>query len=186
MAEQKIVLSRIGKQPVVVPDKVNVNIDGQHVTVKGPLGQLECTLKGVSLEQTGSEILVHPDSHTKSGKAMHGLGRALLQNMVVGVSQGYRRELNVTGVGYRIDGMGNVIKLSVGFSHPVFFELPENVKGEVVGQTKLVLTAIDKELIGQTAARIRAIRPPEPYKGKGISYENEVIRRKAGKSASKG
>jgi len=185
MADKKIVLSRIGKAPVAVPKGVTVTIAGADVTVKGPKGTLSRVFAGVTFEQDGGQIVVHPENTARSGKAMHGLGRALLANMVVGVSTGYKRELDVKGVGFRIDQKGNDLVFQVGFSHTVSYTLPAGVKAKVEGQTHLVLESCDKELIGQSAASIRAIRPPEPYKGKGIRYSDEVVRRKAGKSGKK-
>ena len=185
MSKKKFTPSRIGKQPVVVPAKVTVKVDGTHVSVKGPLGALERTLVGVTVEQTGGELLIGTIGETKASKSMHGLGRALLNNMVVGVSEGFKKDLEVQGVGYRIDATGNTLKLSLGFSHPIFFVLPDGVKAELQGQTKMTLSGVDKELVGQTAAKIRSLRPPEPYKGKGVRYVDEVVRRKAGKSAAR-
>lgn len=185
MADKKIVLSRIGKAPVSLPKGVTVQISGSDVTVKGAKGTLSRSFEGVSFEQDGGVITVVPTSTTRAGKAMHGLGRALLNNMVIGVSAGYKRELDVKGVGFRIDQKGNDLVFQVGFSHTVSYTLPEGVKGKVEGQTHLVLESCDKELIGQCAASIRAIRPPEPYKGKGIRYSDETVRRKAGKSGGK-
>ncbi|MCO4760753.1 MAG: 50S ribosomal protein L6 [Myxococcales bacterium] len=185
MAEKKIVLSRIGKAPVAVPKGVTVTINGVDVAVKGPKGTLNRVFSGVTFEQSDAQIVVHADSHTKKGKALHGLGRSLLANMVTGVSTGYKRELDVKGVGFRIDQSGNDLVFQVGFSHTVTYTLPAGVKAKVEGQTHLVLESTDKELIGQSAASIRAIRPPEPYKGKGIRYSDEVVRRKAGKSGGK-
>ncbi len=185
MADKKIVLSRIGKAPVSVPAGVNVAISGLDVTVKGPKGSLSRTFKGVTFEQGDTEIVVHPADSSRGGKAMHGLGRSLLFNMVTGVSTGYKRELDVQGVGFRIDLKGSDLVFQVGFSHTVPYSLPAGVAGTVEGQTHLVLESCDKELVGQCAASIRAIRPPEPYKGKGIRYSDEVVRRKAGKSGGK-
>jgi large subunit ribosomal protein L6 len=185
MTEKKKTLSRIGKRPVALPDKVSVNIDGKNVSVKGPKGQLQRTFTGVRFEQVDNTIVVYSSLETKHGKALHGLGRALLQNMVTGVSVGYKKELKVVGVGYRIDLSGSTLTLQVGYSHQVKFNLPTGVKGDVQGQTALTLESIDKQLVGEVAAQIRSIRPPEPYKGKGIRYADEYIRRKAGKSALK-
>ena len=185
MSKKKVILSRIGKQPVVVPDKVAVTIDGESVTVKGPKGSLQRDFVGVTFEQGDGSVLVNPEDTTRAGKALHGLGRAMLQNMVTGVSTGYKRTLEVVGVGYRMDTTGKTLKLSVGFSHPVFYVLPDLVDVNLDSQTKITLSSIDKELLGQTAAQIRGFKPPEPYKGKGIRYSGEVVRRKAGKSAAR-
>lgn len=184
--EQKIILSRVGKQPVALPPKVTVAVAGELVTVQGPLGSLERTFKGVTFEQKDGQVLVHADENSRSGKALHGLGRNLLRNMVQGVSQGYKRELDVVGVGFRVEPIGQTLKFSIGFSHPVMFPLPTAVVCKIEKQTHLELSCNDKELLGQVAANIRGLRPPEPYKGKGIKYTGEVIRMKAGKSGGKG
>ncbi len=183
--EKKVVLSRVGKQPVALPKGVEISIDGMHVRVKGPKGVLERDFVGVAFERTDSEIVVHPDGDSRQARAMHGLGRALLNNMVTGVSEGYKRELDVVGVGFRCELMDRTLRLQVGFSHPVMYLLPDGIDAEVEKQTHLILTGIDKEVLGQAAASIRGVRPPEPYKGKGIRYTNEKIRMKAGKSAGK-
>jgi large subunit ribosomal protein L6 len=185
MSKKKYTPSRIGKLPVVVPDKVTVTIDGTNVTVKGPKGTLSREFHDVTLTQVDGAVVVASDAATNSLKAMHGLGRALLNNMVQGVSQGFTKSLEVQGVGYRIESVGKQLKFSVGFSHVVMFDIPQGVSAKVEGQTKMTLSSIDKELIGQVAAKIRAIRPPEPYKGKGIRYAGEYVRRKAGKAAGK-
>ena len=184
--EQKIILSRVGKAPVALPAKVTLTIDGELVIVKGPLGQLQRTFKGVTFEQGPDAIIVHPTEHTTRGKSLHGLGRNLLRNMVEGVTKGFKRELDVVGVGFRAELVGSNIKFSIGFSHPVLYSLPSTVACKIEKQTHLELTSVDKEVLGQTAATIRGLRPPEPYKGKGIKYTNEVIRMKAGKSGGKG
>lgn len=181
-----IVVSRVGKAPVVVPAKVTVAIAGDVVTVKGPLGSLVRTFKGVTFEQQQGQILVHPTESTRSGKAMHGLGRNLLRNMVQGVTVGYKRELDVQGVGFKVEQSGQVLKFSIGFSHTINFALPESVQCKIDKLTHLELTSTDKEAVGQAAANIRGLRPPEPYKGKGIRYTDEKVRQKAGKSGGKG
>ena len=177
--------SRIGKQPVDIPKGVTVTVNGNDVTVKGPKGQLSQSFNDVTIALEGDTVVVTEVGQSKTLKAMHGLARALINNMVVGVSEGYTRGLEVQGVGYRMEQTGNTIKFSVGFSHPVMFTVPDGVTANVEQQTKLTLTAIDKELIGQVAAKIRSIRPPEPYKGKGIRYAGEHVRRKAGKATGK-
>jgi len=184
--EQKIILSRVGKAPVPVPAKVTITVAGDDVTVKGPLGQLSRKFKGVTFEQSADQVVVHANENTRTGKALHGLGRNLLRNMVQGVSQGYKRELDVVGVGFRIEAIGQALKFSIGFSHPVMYSLPTTVTAAIEKQTHLTLTSVDKEVLGQTAATIRGLRPPEPYKGKGIKYSDEVVRMKAGKSGGKG
>jgi len=176
-------MSRIGKQPIPVPDKVDVNIDGATVRVKGPLGQLERTFRDVSFEQDGGAVTVIPASHGRVHRAMWGLGRTLLNNMVVGVSEGFEKKLEINGVGYRAEGSGKSIRFLLGYSHPIDFAVPEGIKISVEKQTGVTVSGINKELVGQTAAKIRALRPPEPYKGKGVKYIDETIRRKAGKAA---
>jgi large subunit ribosomal protein L6 len=184
--EQKIILSRVGKAPVIVPEKVAVTIQGDHVNVKGPLGVLERTFVGVTFEQGSGVIVVHPVDNTRKGKALHGLGRNLLRNMVEGVSAGYKRELDVIGVGFRTELAGQTLRLSIGYSHPVLFTFPPQVQCAVEKLTHLILTSVDKEMLGQVAANLRGLRPPEPYKGKGIRYTGEVVRQKAGKAGGKG
>ncbi len=185
-AANKVVLSRVGKAPVELPAKVTFSVQGDVVTVQGPLGKLQRTFKGVTFEQQANQVLVHPTETTRSGKAMHGLGRNLLRNMVVGVSQGYKRELDVIGVGFKVELIGQAIKLSIGYSHPVNFVLPAGVQCKIDKGTHIELTSTDKELLGQSAATLRALRTPDPYKCKGIRYSDEKVRQKAGKSGGKG
>ena len=176
-------MSRIGNSPVQVPSGVTVEISGSEVTVKGPKGTLTRLFHDkVAFSQDDGVVTVSRVDEERESKALHGLSRALLANMVVGVSEGYRRELQTVGVGYRAALKGKDLELQVGFSHPVEVVAPDGIDFEVPEPTQIVITGIDKELIGQIAADIRAIRPPEPYKGKGIRYANEHIRRKAGKS----
>ena len=155
-------MSRIGKQPVSVPDKVKVSVDGNHVKVQGPLGNLERTLPGVRIAAKGNEIIVSPVDGSRGSSALWGLSRSLIQNMVTGVSTGFERVLEINGVGYRAEVKGNELNLSLGKSHPVLFPLPEGIKAEVEKQTTLKLKGVDKELLGQTASKIRSFRPPEP------------------------
>ena len=176
-------MSRIGKQPVPVPEKVEVSIDGTKVRVKGPLGQLERNFRDVSFEQADGAVTVVPASHGRVHRAMWGLGRTLLNNMVMGVSQGFEKKLEINGVGYRAEGSGKSIRFLLGYSHPIDFAVPEGITIAVEKQTGVTVSGISKELVGQTAAKIRALRPPEPYKGKGVEYADETIRRKAGKAA---
>jgi large subunit ribosomal protein L6 len=176
-------MSRIGNKPIELPDGVDIKIDGNHVKVKGSKGELERSFNdriGIDLED-GVLTVTRPDDERES-RALHGLSRALLNNMVVGVSDGFRKELEIQGVGYRATLKGNGIELLVGFSHPVEIEAPEGITFEVPDQTKIVISGIDKEQVGQVAANIRKVRPPEPYKGKGIRYAGEYVRRKAGKA----
>ena len=177
-------MSRIGKQPVEVPSGVDVTIGEQHVRVKGPRGELERSIpEGITLSQEDGAIQVVRASEQREVRALHGLVRSLLANMVQGVTQGYEKALEIQGVGYRAAKKGNGLELTVGFSHPVSKDAPAGIEYEVPTPTRIVVRGIDKELVGQTAAEIRSIRKPEPYKGKGIRYAGEQIRRKAGKAA---
>jgi len=176
-------MSRIGNAPVSVPTGVEVTIKGSTVAVKGARGTLTRTFTDkVSFSLAEGVVKVARSDDARETKALHGLSRALLRNMVIGVSEGFRRELNMVGVGYRAAATGKGVELLVGFSHPVKIEAIEGITFEVPEPTKIVITGIDKELVGQVAANLRSIRPPEPYKGKGIKYSDEVVRRKAGKS----
>jgi len=176
-------MSRIGYKPVDLPDGVDVKVDGSVVTVKGSKGELARTFHeriGFDLDD-GVVNVTRPDDARES-RALHGLSRALLANMVMGVSDGFRKELEIHGVGYRASLKGSDIELLVGFSHPVIVEAPEGITFEVPEPTRIVISGIDKEQVGQIAANIRKVRPPEPYKGKGIRYVGEYVRRKAGKA----
>ncbi len=181
-------MSRIGKQPVVVPDGVNVNIDGSEVTVKGPKGELTRRFDpDMTIEQQDGELVVTRPTDMRQHRALHGLTRALLHNMVVGVSEGYEIRLRVVGTGYRAEMTGDALRLSLGFSHDVEVVPPPGMTFAVEDRgNEIVITSHDKELIGQIAADIRKLRPPEPYKGKGIRYEGERVRRKAGKAGKVG
>jgi large subunit ribosomal protein L6 len=178
-------MSRIGKQPITVPSGVDVTVDGATVRVKGPKGELQHTIVGdVSIERDGDVLTVVRADDTRTNRSVHGLQRTLINNMVVGVSEGFAKELEIVGVGYRAQAQGsNAIELAVGYSHPVRFEAPAGITFEVPQPTRIVVRGHDKQLVGQVAADIRKIRKPEPYKGKGIRYADERIRRKAGKSA---
>ncbi len=179
-------MSRIGKKPVQLPDKVQVTLNGDTIQVKGPKGSLERQVHpAVTIEQNDSVVQVKTDLDDKKKVALQGLFRSLIANMVTGVSNGYEKQLVLAGIGYRAETKGNNLVLNVGYSNPVEYVLPEGVGASVENNTKITLTAIDKELLGQTAANIRDIRPPEPYKGKGIMYGDERIVRKAGKTAGK-
>ena len=176
-------MSRIGKQPITVPPAVHVQIEGQTVKVKGPKGELQREVhKDIRLHQDDGKLSVTRPSDSPLHRALHGLTRALLANMVTGVSTGYSKTLELIGVGYRAQQMGQAIQVAVGFSHPVDFKPPAGITFEVEGTSRIHVRGVDKELVGQTAAEIRSIRPPEPYKGKGIRYEGEHVRRKAGKA----
>ena len=177
-------MSRIGKLPVSVPAGVEVSINGNEVTVKGPKGELTRSFySALTIEQAedNSIVVTRPDDERES-RAQHGLTRTLINNMVVGVSEGYSKTLELVGVGYRAAVKGDKLEMNLGFSHPVIVEKPEGITFECPDQAKIVVSGIDKQQVGQVAADIRKWRKPEPYKGKGIKYENEVIRRKVGKA----
>src|SRR4029453_4986667 len=177
-------MSRIGKSPVPVPGGVDVAIAGSHITVKGPKGTLERDIPGViTVRQDGEALLVERPDDERRNRAMHGLVRSLVNNMVVGVTQGFTRELEIVGVGSRATAKGpGAIELALGYSHPVNIQAPEGVSFEVPAPNRIVVSGIDKEAGGQGAADIRAWRKPEPYKGKGVRYAGEHVRRKAGKA----
>ncbi|MEX2158935.1 MAG: 50S ribosomal protein L6 [Dehalococcoidia bacterium] len=176
-------MSRIGRLPVEIPSNVQVQIEGNLVRIKGPNGQLEREVHPeIGMQLDGGKLTVTRTSDLAYYRALHGLTRALLANMVTGVSTGYSKTLELIGVGYRAQQMGQAIQVAVGFSHPVDFKPPAGITFEVEGTSKIHVRGVDKELVGQTAAEIRGIRPPEPYKGKGIRYEGEHVRRKAGKA----
>lgn len=177
-------MSRVGKAPIQIPSGVEVSISAGRVRVKGPKGDLERSIpEGIAVSSTDGEIRVSRADDSGETRALHGLVRTLIANMVVGVTQGYEKNLEIQGVGYRAAKKGNDLEVTVGFSHPVTKAAPAGIEFDVPQPTKIVVRGIDKELVGQTAAEIRAIRKPEPYKGKGIRYEGERIRRKAGKAA---
>jgi large subunit ribosomal protein L6 len=179
-------MSRIGKAPIPIPDKVNVSLDGLAVTVKGPKGELQRTLPdGVAIRQEGDTLVVTPASQSRRSRERHGLCRTLVSNMVEGVSRGYSRRLEIVGVGYRAQVQGRKLVVSAGYSHPVEMVPPEGVTFAVENNTSVIVSGADKELVGNEAAKVRSIRPPEPYKGKGIKYEGEKILRKAGKTGKK-
>ncbi len=181
-------MSRIGKNPVSIPQGVDVNINGNELTVKGKLGELSQTIsEGITVTVEEAQIILERASESKAHKAQHGLMRALINNMVKGVSQGWTKELELVGVGYRASNQGQKLDLALGFSHNIVLELAPEIKVETVsekGKNPIVkLTSFDKQLVGQVAAKIRGFRKPEPYKGKGIKFVGEQLRRKAGKSA---
>jgi len=183
-------MSRIGKQPITIPSGVTINVSDKNVvTVKGPKGELEQELKGdITVKIEDGTLHVERPSEQKKHKALHGLYRSLINNMVIGVSDGYKIVQELVGVGYKASNQGQILELGLGYSHNIFIELPKEVKVETVterGKSPLIiLESHDKQLIGQVAAKIRSLRKPEPYKGKGIRFQGEVIRRKAGKSAA--
>jgi large subunit ribosomal protein L6 len=176
-------MSRVGKAPITLPRGVDLEVDGADITVKGSLGTLQWSLpEGITLEmEEGTATLARANDERES-RALHGLARALVANMVVGVSEGYEKQLELVGVGYRAASRGKGIELQVGFSHSVFVEAPDGITLEVPEPTKIIVRGIDKQAVGQVAADIRKVRPPEPYKGKGIRYADEYVRRKAGKA----
>jgi len=179
-------MSRIGKAPIPVPDKVTVSLNGLAVTVKGPKGELSRTLPdGVTISQEGNTLQVNPVNTSRRSRERHGLSRTLVANMVEGVSQGFTRKLEIVGVGYRAAVQGKKLVVSAGYSHPVEMVPPEGVSFSVENNTTVFVSGADKEVVGNEAAKVRAIRPPEPYKGKGIKYEGEKILRKAGKTGKK-
>ena len=179
-------MSRIGKAPISVPDKVSVSLNGLAVTVKGPKGELSRTLpEGVSVAQDGNTIVVSPTSSHRRSRERHGLCRTLVANMVEGVSQGFTRKLEIVGVGYRAALQGKKLVVSAGYSHQVEMDPPAGITFAVDGNTTVLVSGADKEIVGNEAAKVRAIRPPEPYKGKGIKFEGEKILRKAGKTGKK-
>jgi large subunit ribosomal protein L6 len=183
-------MSRIGKLPVNLPKGVTVNIsDANLVSVKGPLGELKQNInKDLKVEVVENTLVLQRPSESKTHKSLHGLSRALISNMVIGVSQGFKKELELVGVGYRAEAKGQQLEMSLGYSHDIILQVPDEVKVETRTERRsnpvITLTCIDKQLIGHVAAKIRSLRPPEPYKGKGIKFVGEQLRRKAGKSAS--
>lgn len=177
-------MSRIGKMPVAIPSGVEVAIDGNTVTVKGGKGELTRTFSDImSIKVEDGNVIVERSDDSREAKSLHGLTRTLIHNMIVGVSEGYTKKLELVGVGYRAALKGTDLELQLGYSHPVVVPAPENIAFEVPSQTEIIVKGISKEQVGQVAANIRAWRKPEPYKGKGIRYEGEYVRRKLGKAA---
>ncbi len=180
-------MSRIGRLPIQVPAGVDVTLDGRVITVKGPKGTLTRQLPPrIEVEREGDQILVSRPTENKLDKSLHGLTRTLVNNMVVGVTTGYRKGLEIIGVGYRAQKVGNNLQLALGYSHPIEIEPPEGISFELETPLKVAVVGIDKELVGQVAAKVRATRKPEPYKGKGVRYAGEKVRRKAGKAGKIG
>ena len=178
-------MSRIGKNPVEIPEGVNVKLDGKLLKVKGPLGELQQEINpNISVEVKDNLVIVSRPDDTKQNKSLHGLSRALIQNMVTGVHTSYKKTLDIVGVGYRVELKGKNLLLNIGYSHPIYFIPPNEITFEVPNPTQIVVSGVNKQLVGQVAAKIRAIRKPEPYKGKGIKYSDEHIQRKAGKTAT--
>jgi large subunit ribosomal protein L6 len=177
-------MSRIGKLPVGLPSGVSVDLASGAVKVAGPKGKLECKLPaGVKVEMGDGRLQVQRTAETREARAAHGLAQRLIANMVQGVTKGFARTLEIVGVGYRAEARGQALHLSLGYSHPILFQLPPGVEAKVEKQTLITLESTDRQLLGETAAQIRRLRPPEPYKGKGVRYSDERVRRKAGKAA---
>ena len=176
-------MSRIGNAPVAIPEGVEVKLDGQHLTVKGPKGTLERDIhKNITVTIEDNEVKVTRPDDENFNKGLHGLTRTLINNMIIGVTHEYTKELQINGVGYRVAKQGNDLNMTLGYSHPVIFKAPEGITFDVPNANTIIVKGIDKELVGQTAAVIRTKRPPEVYRGKGIKYADEVIRRKEGKT----
>jgi large subunit ribosomal protein L6 len=179
-------MSRIGRQPIAVPANVDVTIDGQTVYVKGPQGELSRTIhRDMILRREDGEILVERPSDKPEHRSLHGLSRTLIANMVEGVTAGYKKTLEIVGVGYRAENRPDGLMLNLGYSHPIDYRAPAGIKLNAPSPTVVEVSGISKETVGQVAAEIRSLRPPEPYKGKGVKYQGEVIRRKAGKAGGK-
>lgn len=179
-------MSRIGKKPITVPKEVTITKTGTSYKVKGPKGELEQSFHpNIKIDINDAEIIVTRPDDTKQNKALHGLTRALFQNMVNGVTEAYQKSLDIVGVGYRVELKGKNLLFNIGYSHPIYFIPPDGITIQTPTQTQIVVSGIDKQLVGMVAAKIRSIRKPEPYKGKGIKYSGEQIQRKAGKTAGK-
>ena len=177
-------MSRIGRAPIPIPDGVTIDITGQTVTVKGPKGQLtHVVVEPIRIAEQDGQIVVTRPTDRGPHRALHGLSRSLVANLVTGVSDGFERRLEIQGVGYRAQMRGQALELAVGYSHPVTIDPPDGIQFEVPAPTQVVVRGIDKQLVGEIAAQVRGVRPPEPYKGKGVRYAGEAVRRKVGKRA---
>ena len=180
-------MSRIGKNPIAVPAGVNIAVDGNRITVKGPKGELSRTIPAdMIVSQENGSLTVNRPSDDPKHKALHGLSRTLIANMVEGVTKGFSKQLDITGVGYKAETRPYGLQLALGFSHPVEYKAPKGIKLTAPQPTQIIIEGANKEIVGQVAAELRGLRPPEPYKGKGIRYAGEVIRRKAGKAGKAG
>lgn len=179
-------MSRIGRKPIAIPKEVQVAVKGAQVEVQGPKGKLGLTVHDLcSVQVADGSIVVRRGAEHRTARALHGLTRALVANMVRGVTEGFEKKLEIVGIGYRVQLSGKTLTFSLGYSHPIIFPLPEGVQAEVDKQTLITLRGVDKHLVGQTAAQIRSLRRPDPYKGKGIRYADEVVRKKVGKTGAK-
>jgi len=178
-------MSRIGKKPIIIEKGISVELSDSNIKVSGPRGELAYSLpKNITVKKDENTLLVERSSEDRFSRSKHGLSRSLINNMLIGVSKGYKKTLDVVGVGYKAQIKNNILTLTIGFSHPVYYVLPENVKGVIEGNNKIVLESSNKQLVGEVAAQIRKIRLPEPYKGKGIKYTEEIIKKKAGKTVA--
>ncbi len=179
-------MSRIGRKPIAIPRGVQVGVRGQQVEVQGPKGRLELRVHELcSVKVADGTLVVGRGAEHRTARAIHGLTRALVANMVRGVTEGFERRLEIVGIGYRVQLAGRTLTFTLGYSHPIVFPLPDGVTAEVDKQTAITLRGVDKYLVGQTAAQLRALRPPDPYKGKGVRYADEVVRKKVGKTGAK-
>ncbi|MBL7959859.1 50S ribosomal protein L6 [bacterium] len=179
-------MSRIGRKPITIPDKVTVSVRGTEVTVKGPKGELKQQFHPeTEIKIEGKEVLITRKSNSNFHRSLHGSVRAVIANMVTGVSQGFERKLDIIGVGYKAEVKGKMIQFNLGFSHPILFAPPTGIEVAVATPTSVLVKGIDRQLVGQVTTKIRSFREPEPYKGKGIKYGEEIVRRKAGKAAAK-
>lgn len=178
-------MSRVGKKPIALPDKVKAQITDELVRIEGPKGKLEVNIPSpISVKQEGQNVLVERPDDSRESRSLHGLTRALIQNAVTGVSTGFTRTLEINGVGYRAEAKGRQINFTLGYSHPIVFDLPEGVQATTPQPTRVVIESHDRQALGMVAAKVRSLRPPEPYKGKGIKYAEEHIRRKVGKTGA--
>lgn len=176
-------MSRIGRLPIDIPSGVEITIDGQHVAVKGPKGELALTVKEpIEARKVENQVIVTRPDDERSSRSLHGLSRTLINNLIIGVTEGYKKELEIVGTGYRIAAQGQGVEFQLGYSHPIMVQPPEGITFTVEGNTKLVVSGMDKQAVGEVAANIRKLRKPEPYKGKGVRYAGENVRRKAGKA----
>jgi large subunit ribosomal protein L6 len=176
-------MSRIGRLPIDIPSGVDITIDGQHVAVKGPKGELALTVKEpIEASKVENQVIVTRPDDERSSRSLHGLSRTLINNLIIGVTEGYQKELEIVGTGYRIASQGQGVEFQLGYSHPIMVQPPAGITFTVEGNTKLVVSGIDKQAVGEVAANIRKLRKPEPYKGKGVRYAGENVRRKAGKA----